>query len=105
MKRSLILAQYLVDHAQQALAPWPIVFLVDDVRIAESQLSFLWTTFTRFDPASDIYAAAKIVRNKIAYHGPIIIDARMKPMYPKELVPREDIVQLVDRRWKEYFGR
>lgn len=97
------LAQYLVDEAQEALAPWPVVFLVDDVSIAKSQLSFLWTTFTRFDPASDIYAQAKIVRNKIAYQGPIIIDARMKPMYPKELFPREDIVQLVDRRWKEYF--
>lgn len=99
------LAQYLVDHAQEELAPWPVVFLVDDVSIAQSQLSFLWTTFTRFDPASDIYAAAKIIRNKIAYRGPIIIDARMKPMYPKELFPREDIVQLVDKRWKEYFSK
>jgi len=27
----------------------------------------------------------------------------MKPFYPDELVPREDIVDLVDRRWNEYF--
>jgi 3-polyprenyl-4-hydroxybenzoate decarboxylase len=97
------LPQYLVKHAQKELEGWPIVFLVDDVQIVENQTTFLWTTFTRFDPASDIYADAEIVRNKIAYRGPIIIDARMKPMYPAELFPREDIVELVDRRWKEYF--
>lgn len=99
------LPEYLVEKAQNQLADWPIVFLVDDVDITQSQTSFLWTTFTRFDPASDIYADATIIRNKIAYCGPVVIDARMKPMYPKELFPREDIVQLVDRRWKEYFRR
>jgi UbiD family decarboxylase len=99
------LPEYLVKNVQEQLAPWPVVVLVDDVKVAENQTSFLWTTFTRFDPASDIYADAEIIRNKIAYRGPIIIDARMKPMYPKELFPREDIVELVDRRWKEYFPK
>jgi UbiD family decarboxylase len=99
------LAEYLVKEAQEQLSPWPVVVLVDDVKVAENQTSFLWTTFTRFDPASDIYADAEIIRNKIAYRGPIIIDARMKPMYPKELFPREDIVELVDRRWREYFPK
>jgi menaquinone biosynthesis decarboxylase len=99
------LPQYLVQSAQKELKGWPIVFLVDDVQIADNQTSFLWTTFTRFDPASDIYADAEIVRNKIAYRGPIIIDARMKPMYPAELFPREDIVELVNKRWNEYFPR
>lgn len=99
------LPDYLVSQAQEQLAPWPFVIIVDDVKAAESQTSFLWTTFTRFDPASDMYADAQIIRNKIAYRGPIIIDARMKPMYPAELFPREDIVELVDRRWKEYFKK
>ena len=49
-------------------------------------MNFLWTTFTRFEPAADIHAAdRRIVRNHIAYTGPIVIDARMKPWYPKEL--------------------
>ncbi len=93
---------HLVQNCQKQLAEWPVVFVVDDVAIAQTQAAFLWTTFTRFDPASDIYADAEIIRNKIAYRGPVIIDARMKPMYPAELFPREDIVELVDRRWKEY---
>ncbi|MCC2686249.1 MAG: hypothetical protein K0R75_3148, partial [Paenibacillaceae bacterium] len=30
-------------------------------------------------------------------------DARMKPGYPDELFPREDVVKLVTNRWSEYF--
>lgn len=43
-------------------------------------------------------------RHHIADEVPIVIDARMKPGYPDELFPREDSVELVDRRWKEYFA-
>ena len=67
-------------------------------------MNFLWTTFTRFEPAADIHAAGRrIVRNHIAYSGPIVIDARMKPRYPKELSCDPDTAALVSRRWKEYF--
>ena len=67
-------------------------------------MNFLWTTFTRFEPAADVHAAdRRIVRNHIAYQGPIVIDARLKPWYPKELRAREDTSALVTSRWKEYF--
>jgi len=67
-------------------------------------MNFLWTTFTRFEPAADIHAAERrIVRNHIAYRGPVVIDARLKPGFPKELTCSDDIAQLVSRRWKEYF--
>ncbi|MHB8171383.1 MAG: UbiD family decarboxylase [Thermincolia bacterium] len=97
------LAIEIVKRNQQELAPWPLVVLVDDADAIHDQTSFLWTVFTRFDPAHDIYADAEIKHNKIQYRGSILIDARMKPQYPDELFPREDIVKLVDRRWKEYF--
>ena len=78
---------------------------VDDASgIANDQTKFLWTVFTRFNPASDMYAQSSVNRHHIAYEVPIVIDARMKPGYPDELFPREDIVELVDRRWKEYFA-
>jgi hypothetical protein len=32
-----------------------------------------------------------------------VIDARMKPPYPKELFCDEETASLVSRRWKEYF--
>jgi 4-hydroxybenzoate decarboxylase subunit C len=91
--------------ADAAFAGWPLVVLSDEpVRAAASPMNFLWTTFTRFEPASDIHAASReIVRNHISYRGPIVIDARMKPWYPKELFARDDIAALVSRRWREYF--
>ncbi|ACV61851.1 UbiD family decarboxylase [Desulfofarcimen acetoxidans DSM 771] len=97
------LAAQLVKSSQEKLAPWPLVILVDDTDKIYDQTTFLWTVFTRFDPAHDIYADAAIVNNKIEYRGPVIIDARMKPFYPDELLPREDIVKLVEERWSEYF--
>ena len=64
-----------------AFAGWPLVVLTDEpARAARSDMNFLWTTFTRFEPAADIHAAdRRIVRNHIAYTGPVVIDARMKP--------------------------
>ncbi|HYP01168.1 MAG TPA: hypothetical protein VER76_13330, partial [Pyrinomonadaceae bacterium] len=65
---------------------------------------FLWATWTRFEPASDIYAARTTVeRHHLSYRPPVVIDARMKPNYPAELIVRPDIKELVDRRWHEYF--
>ena len=88
-----------------AFEGWPLVVLSDEpARAAASAMNFLWTTFTRFEPAADIHAAdRRIVRNHIAYRGPVVIAARLKPGFPDELTCREDIAQLVTRRWKEYF--
>ncbi len=93
----------LLQAGEQQLNKWQLVFLVDDASIASSQSQFLWTTFTRFDPAYDLYAKCEVVRNKIKYSGPVIIDARMKPFYPETVETRPDIDQLVSKRWKEYF--
>jgi UbiD family decarboxylase len=88
-----------------AFASWPLVVVSDEPeRATRSDMNFLWTTFTRFEPAADIHAAdRRIVRNHVAYTAPVVIDARMKPWYPKELSCREDIASLVSRRWREYF--
>jgi 3-polyprenyl-4-hydroxybenzoate decarboxylase len=44
-----------------------------------------------------------VVGNHIASTAPVVVDARMKPWYPKELSCRKDIAGLVSRRWREYF--
>ena len=86
------------------VAEWPLVVLHDDASVARSLKDFLWSTWTRFEPASDLYAAeTKVVRHHLAYRCPIVIDARTKPGFPKELIVRDDIGQLVKRRWHEYF--
>jgi UbiD family decarboxylase len=83
---------------------WQLVVLHDKVEYARVTDKFLWATWTRFDPASDIYAKEVSTKNNhIGYTSPVVIDARMKPWYPKEVEPRDDTVKLVDSRWKEYF--
>lgn len=83
---------------------WQIVVLHDSAEFARSTNKFLWATWTRFNPSTDIFAQdVSIKNNHIVYRAPIVIDARMKPWYPKEVEPRDDIVKLVDERWREYF--
>ena len=90
---------------EPAFAQWPLVVITDDAaRAARSDINFLWTTFTRFDPGSDIVSSTRrIVRNHIAFRAPVVIDARMKPTYPKELECDDLTAGTVSRRWKEYF--
>ncbi|HNM45635.1 MAG TPA: hypothetical protein PKH51_01315, partial [Candidatus Sumerlaeota bacterium] len=45
----------------------------------------------------------RIVRSHIAYTGPLVIDARMKPWYPAEVSCAPEVAQRVAQRWKEYF--
>lgn len=85
---------------------WQVVVIHDDADVARYTDKFLWATWTRFDPATDISAGTAEVRNNhIAYGSPIVIDARMKPWYPGAVEVRADIAKLVDERWNEYFGR
>ncbi len=91
---------------EQVFGEWPLVILHDDAGVARSTTDFLWATWTRFEPAGDIYAAeTNVVRHHLAYHCPIVIDARKKPSLPDELVVRDDIAELVDKRWREYFPK
>jgi UbiD family decarboxylase len=84
---------------------WQVVVILDDADLAKSTDKFLWATWTRFDPAMHIHAKETLLENNhIKYSGPIVIDARMKPWYPKEVEPLPDIIKLVDGRWSEYFG-
>ena len=91
--------------AAPAFAGWPLLVITDEpVRAAASPMNFLWTTFTRFEPAADIHTAGyTVARNHLSYRGPVAIDARMKPGYPAELACRDDIAATVSRRWLEYF--
>lgn len=90
---------------QEALKEWPLVILVDDVEKAtRTPATFLWTVFTRFEPAADIHTLEpQTFRHHLSYRGSILIDARMKPSYPEEVLCDEVTSEIVTRRWKEYF--
>jgi UbiD family decarboxylase len=91
--------------AHPAFADWPLLVLTDEPRrAAASPMNFLWTTFTRFEPAADLHAAAvRVVRHHLSYQPPVLIDARLKPGFPKELFCDEETAATVTRRWREYF--
>jgi 4-hydroxybenzoate decarboxylase subunit C len=91
--------------ADSAFEDWPLIVLTDDAqRAARSAMNFLWTTFTRFDPAADVHAAeTKLAHNHASFAPPIVIDARMKTTYPEEVSAGDETKALVDRRWGEYF--
>jgi 3-polyprenyl-4-hydroxybenzoate decarboxylase len=90
---------------EESFAGWPLVVVVDDVDgTISSASSFLWTVFTRFEPAADVYAArTTLQRHHLSYTPPIVIDARFKPWYPAVVECDSDTEQLVNRRWGEYF--
>ncbi len=88
-----------------AFANWPLVVLTDEpARAARSAMNFLWTTFTRFEPAADVHAAAtRVARNHLVYTPPIVIDARLAPGFPDELHCDPGVADTVSTRWKDYF--
>jgi len=88
-----------------SFAGWPLLVLTDEPkRAAASVMNFLWTTFTRFEPAADVHAAAtRVVRHHVVHVPPVLIDARRKPSLPSEVACDPGTAGLVSRRWREYF--
>jgi len=91
--------------AHPAFADWPLLVLTEEpARAAASPMNFLWTTFTRFEPAADVHAAGReLVRSHVSFEPPVVIDARTKPGFPDELSCDPETAATVSRRWKEYF--
>ena len=88
---------------RQDFQQWPLLILTDNAGLACSTTGFLWSVFTRFDPASDIFAAGtSLDHHQITYRGPILIDARMKPRYPAELTSDPTIERKVTEEWPEF---
>jgi UbiD family decarboxylase len=91
--------------AHPGFAGWPLVVLTDEpARAAKSAMNFLWTTFTRFEPAADIHASAtRLERNQVVRTPPVLVDARKKSWYPTELYADEATAARVTERWRDYF--
>jgi 4-hydroxy-3-polyprenylbenzoate decarboxylase len=67
---------------------FPLVVVCDDSEFCARTLNnFLWTTFTRSDPAMDVHGVASFVRHKHwGASGALLIDARRKPGHAPPLV-------------------
>jgi UbiD family decarboxylase len=82
------------------LADWPVIVLVDNVKEATLSLQeFLWTFFTRFEPAADIHTSKMTIeRFHIGIKQPVVFDCRMKPWYPHVLEVDPDTKKTVDSK-------
>lgn len=87
---------------EKCIQEFLLVFIVDDSKDAtRSDHDFIWSIFTRFEPAGDIYADTKLIRNHPGLYPPVVIDSRLKDWYPPLTEPDEQTVKRVDDR----FGR
>ena len=78
---------------------FPLILFVDDADFTVRTLNnLLWVTFTRSNPSHDIYGVGSFIENKHwGCHGPLIIDARLKPHHAPPLVEDPRITRKVDR--------
>ncbi len=85
-------------HRHDAINGFPLIVVVDDSPLAAATLNhFLWTTFTRSNPAADIYGIeAFTVAKHWGCHGSLVIDARSKPHHAPPLVEDPDVTRRVD---------
>lgn len=77
---------------------FPLLVLCDDAGFtAETVNNFVWTTFTRSNPAFDIYGFKSFMSFKHwGCAGPIIIDARTKPHHAPALIKDAAVEKRVD---------
>jgi len=81
------------------LDPFPLIVVCDDSRFTATSLNnFLWVTFTRSDPAADIYGVgASTSCKQWGCSGPIVIDARVKPHHAPLLIEDPAVERRVDQ--------
>lgn len=77
---------------------FPLILIVDDSEFCAAALNnWLWTTFTRSNPAADIYGIEHFTSAKHwGCEGALIIDARIKPHHAPPLIEDPDIEAQVD---------
>jgi len=70
------------------LSSFAMIVLCDDSAFTALNINnFVWVTFTRSNPAADIYGIGSATHDKHwGCEGPIIIDARKKPHHAPELI-------------------
>lgn len=79
---------------------FPLIVVTDDSGFAAQSLeNFLWTTFTRSNPAADCYGFSASIDNKhFGCCGSLVIDARKKPHHAPGLFECPEVAKNVDAR-------
>jgi 3-polyprenyl-4-hydroxybenzoate decarboxylase len=86
---------------------WQALIVVDDSDAATvSVQEFLWTFFTRFEPAAYIHGASTSVKRfHVGLEPPIVFDCRMKPWYTEVLEVDDATRERVDEKYERIIPR
>jgi 4-hydroxy-3-polyprenylbenzoate decarboxylase len=81
-----------------SICRFPLILLVDDSDFTARTLNnLLWVTFTRSNPAADIYGISPFVHQKHwGCDGSLVIDARIKPHHAPPLIEDPRVTAKVD---------
>ena len=84
--------------ADDSICRFPLLVIVDDSAFTSRSLhNFLWTTFTRSNPAADLYGIESFVTQKHwGCRGALVIDARQKPHHAPPLIEDPQVTARVD---------
>ncbi|HWO93213.1 MAG TPA: menaquinone biosynthesis decarboxylase [Dehalococcoidia bacterium] len=86
-----------------SLSPKLLAVVSGDVDVTD-RVQLIWGIFTRFDPGRDVlFPSSRFVGSWPIHEGQLGIDATWKPGYPEPLEMSQEIRDLVDRRWQEYW--
>lgn len=91
-----ILEEELADKQLDGL---PLMVLCDNADFTAQNLNnFVWVTFTRSNPSHDVYGIDSFTEHKHwGCHGPLIIDARIKPHHAPVLEKDPQVEKSVDK--------
>jgi 4-hydroxy-3-polyprenylbenzoate decarboxylase len=95
-----LMLEILQEHLAEAeLSGLPLMVLCDDAGFtAQTINNFVWVTFTRSNPSHDIYGINSFTEHKHwGCHGPLMIDARIKPHHAPVLERDPAVEKLVDK--------
>ncbi|HEX7120585.1 MAG TPA: UbiD family decarboxylase [Longimicrobiales bacterium] len=77
----------------------PLIILCDDAGFTAASLSnLLWVAFTRSNPSHDLHGVGAFVEHKHwGCHGPLILDARIKPHHAPPLEEDPAVARRIER--------
>lgn len=83
---------------REVFGGFPLVVICDDSTFAAATLNnFLWITFTRSNPATDIYGIRPVTRGRHwGCDGALVIDARIKPFHAPPLIDDPAVERKLD---------
>ncbi len=87
-----------LTHQADDIMKWPLIVITDDSEFSAVNLeNFLWVTFTRSNPATDVHGIGEGTSQKHwGCTGPLVIDARLKPHHAPPVEEDPEVVAKVN---------